>query len=98
LRLRPQLGHAWPLGIAIDADRISGAYRALAPFADLLAGAGTAVLVIAPVAEILGDLAAHRGESAVAANHYHQAIEVANRAGATHWTERATRRLSDRSR
>jgi DNA-binding SARP family transcriptional activator len=80
------------LGVAVDdADRVAGAYRALAPFPELLAGAGSAVLVIAPIAEILGDLAAHRDEPARAADHYARAVEVARRAGAAHWAERAAR-------
>jgi DNA-binding SARP family transcriptional activator/energy-coupling factor transporter ATP-binding protein EcfA2 len=87
------------LGVAIDdADRVADAYQALAPFADLLAGAGSAVLVIAPIGEILGDLAAHRGETALAADHYRHAVEVAQRAGAAHWAKRAgraARRLVD---
>lgn len=78
------------LGLAIDDDdRVADSYQALAPFPDLLAGAGSAVLVIAPIAEILGGLAAHQGKSALAADHYRQAVDLAQQVGAAHWAARA---------
>ncbi|MGF1646151.1 MAG: BTAD domain-containing putative transcriptional regulator [Kineosporiaceae bacterium] len=80
------------LAVAIDdPDRAAAAYRELLPYANLLAAAGSAVLVVAPVAEILGDVAAYRGNSDAAAEHYQHAVGVAQRAGARHWVERITR-------
>jgi DNA-binding SARP family transcriptional activator len=82
------------LGVAIDdADRAGAAYEALRPFPELLAGAGSAVLVVRPVAEILGDIAAHRGDVAAAHRHYATAVTVADRAGAPHWAARCRARL-----
>lgn len=78
------------LGIAIDdPPRALDAYRQLLPYAHMLAAAGSAVLAIAPVAEVLGDLAAYRGEPALAADHYRQAVRIARRAGSDHWVQRA---------
>lgn len=77
------------LGVAIDdAERAGAAYEALSPFPDLLAAAGSAVLVVRPVSEILGDIAAHRGDLAAANQHYSRAVAVADRAGAPHWAAR----------
>jgi tetratricopeptide (TPR) repeat protein len=82
------------LAVAIDdRQRADAAYRELAPFAHLLAAAGSAVLVVAPVAEILGALASYRGDDEAAVGHYRQAIEVARRAGAVHWVDRMTAAL-----
>jgi hypothetical protein len=78
------------LGVAIDdRRRVDAAYAALLPFPHLLAAAGSGVLTIAPVAEILGDLAAHRGERGTAVELYAQAVRVARGAGASHWADRA---------
>jgi DNA-binding SARP family transcriptional activator len=77
------------LGVAIDdADRADAAYKALSPFPHLLAAAGSAVLVVRPVSEILGDIAASRHDQAAATQHYETALTVAERAGAQHWAAR----------
>jgi hypothetical protein len=79
------------LGVALDdPDRVADAHRELLPHSSLLAAAGSGVLVVAPVAEVLGDLAAHRGDRGAAARHYRQAVVVAERAGAAHWAARAS--------
>ncbi len=83
------------LAVAVDdPQRAVAAYRELLPYEDLLAAAGSAVLVVAPVGEILGDLAAHRGEREAAAGHYRRALQVAERAGARHWVERVGEALA----
>ncbi|WP_380169755.1 hypothetical protein [Jannaschia sp. R86511] len=83
------------LAVAVqDPARAETAYDALLPFPDRLAAAGTAVLVLAPTAQILGDLAVYRGDPEAAVRHYRQAVDVAARAGADHWVRRATQAAS----
>jgi hypothetical protein len=87
------------LGVAIDdAQRAGAAYDALSPFPDLLAGAGSAVLVVRPNSEILGDIAAHRGDPEAARQHYSTAVALADRAGARHWAERCRALLQELGR
>ncbi|RBM21008.1 SARP family transcriptional regulator [Prauserella sp. PE36] len=82
---------AIPLG---DHEAMARLYAELEPAAGELAGAGSGLVTLGPVAHHLGDLAAALGRTAVAGKHYRQALEVAERAGAPHWAEAARRRLS----
>ncbi len=60
------------------------AYDLLAPAENELAGAGTGLVTLGPVAQYLGDLAVQLGLPS--AEHYRKATEVARRAGAPQWT------------
>ncbi|GAA3539968.1 hypothetical protein GCM10022222_24520 [Amycolatopsis ultiminotia] len=62
-------------------------YATLTPAAAELAGAGSGLVTLGPVAHYLGDLAAALDLPAAA--HYRQAAEVARRAGAPHWVAAA---------
>jgi hypothetical protein len=72
--------------LAVDdrgaAERI---YRALLPAAAELAGAGSGVLTLGPVACYLGELATYLGSPDAAERHYRQAREVAAKAEAPQW-------------
>ncbi|MFC5057498.1 BTAD domain-containing putative transcriptional regulator [Saccharothrix xinjiangensis] len=61
----------------------------LEPAADELAGAGSGMLTLRPVAHHLGDLARALGRHRLAADHYRHALAVAERAGAPHWAAAA---------
>ncbi|WP_051766242.1 ATP-binding protein, partial [Saccharothrix syringae] len=61
-------------------------HAALEPAANELAGAGSGMLTLRPVAHYLGDLAATLGRHRRAAEHREHALAVAERAGAPHWT------------
>ncbi|PXY35898.1 BTAD domain-containing putative transcriptional regulator [Prauserella flavalba] len=76
-----------------DQDTMARLYTELEPAAGELAGAGSGLVTLGPVAHHLGDLAAALGRRAVAGEHYRQALDVAERAGAPHWAEAARRRL-----
>ncbi|HEX6352209.1 BTAD domain-containing putative transcriptional regulator [Actinophytocola sp.] len=67
--------------IALD-DRpaMTRLYAELEPAADELAGAGSGLLTLGPVAHYLGDLATALGRPAESASHYRKAEEVATRA------------------
>ena len=79
------------LAVAVD-DRPAMArlYAELRPAATEIAGAGSGLLTLRPVAHYLGDLAAALGRPDPAREHYQQAIRVAERAGARHWVEAAS--------
>lgn len=64
-------------------------YTELQPAAAELAGAGSGLLTLRPVAHYLGDLAAALGRRHQAADHYRQALAIALRAGAPHWANAA---------
>lgn len=66
-----------------DRETMAHLYAELLPAADELAGAGSGVLTLRPVAYYLGELATVLGRDAE--DHYGQATEIAKRAGAPHW-------------
>ncbi|WP_205048954.1 BTAD domain-containing putative transcriptional regulator [Streptomyces alboflavus] len=72
---------------------LDGLYRELLPAGGELAGAGSGVLTLEPVALYLGDLAAALGRPDAAARHHRQARAVAERAGAPHWVAAADARM-----
>ncbi len=64
-------------------------YADLLPAAAELAGAGSGLLTLRPVAHHLGDLAAALGRRAQAEEHYRQALKIAEACGAPHWVAAA---------
>ncbi|MEO3794487.1 BTAD domain-containing putative transcriptional regulator [Nonomuraea sp. B10E15] len=72
-----------------DRERMVDCYDKLKPFADRVAGAGTGVVALWPVALTLGDLAIRLGQPDAARDHYHKALEVAGRVGVPRWVEAA---------
>lgn len=78
---------------AAPPDVLDGLYRELLPAGSELAGAGSGVLTLEPVARYLGDLAAALGRPDAAARHHRQARVVAERAGAPHWRAAADARM-----
>jgi DNA-binding SARP family transcriptional activator len=85
------------LAIAVDdRDRAESAYQALLPFAARPVGADTAIMILWPAAQILGDLARYLGLPG-AEEHYRHALAIAERAGAEPWREAAARRLHGRA-
>ncbi|WP_318783819.1 BTAD domain-containing putative transcriptional regulator [Streptomyces spectabilis] len=75
-----------------DAAAVADAYRRLLPAEDELAGAGSGLVALGPVAQELGDLAVALGRPAAA--HYRAALAVAERAGAPHWAAAARAALA----
>ncbi|GGV19878.1 BTAD domain-containing putative transcriptional regulator [Streptomyces spectabilis] len=75
-----------------DRAAAADAYRRLLPAEDELAGAGSGLVALGPVAQELGDLAVALGRPAAA--HYRAALAVAERAGAPHWTAAARAALA----
>lgn len=73
-----------------DRAAMARLYEELLPAADELAGAGSGLVTLRPVAHYLGDLATALGRDAEA--HYRHADEVAARAGAAHWLRRGAPR------
>ncbi|MDR8414960.1 AAA family ATPase [Nonomuraea sp. 3-1Str] len=74
-----------------DRERMVDCYDKLVPFADRIAGAGTGVVALWPVALTLGDLALRLGQPEAARDHYVKALEVAERVGVRRWVEAARR-------
>ncbi|MFC4122685.1 BTAD domain-containing putative transcriptional regulator [Nonomuraea zeae] len=72
-----------------DRERMVDCYDKLKPFADRVAGAGTGVVALWPVALTLGDLAIRLGQPDAARAHYEKALEVAERIGVPRWVEAA---------
>lgn len=68
-------------------------YTDLLPAAEEIAGAGSGMLTLRPVAHHLGDLATALGHSEAAAGHYRQAHAIALRAGSPHWAAAALKAL-----
>jgi DNA-binding SARP family transcriptional activator len=66
-----------------DQPAMARLYTDLAPAAGELAGAGSGLLTLRPVAHYLGKLAEALGRDP--RDHYEQAAELATRAGAEHW-------------
>jgi tetratricopeptide (TPR) repeat protein len=64
-------------------------YQALLPAAAELAGAGSGVLTLGPVAYYLGELATYLGSPDDAERHYWQALEIAGKAEAPQWLDAA---------
>lgn len=86
------------LGVALDDhERISAAYEQLLPYEDLVAAGITAILVLGPIASVLGAMAAAQGNLPAAAAHYRHAIVVARRCGASHWERAAADALAQLS-
>ncbi|NUT12130.1 MAG: tetratricopeptide repeat protein, partial [Nonomuraea sp.] len=77
-----------------DRERMVDCYDKLKPFADRVAGAGTGVVALWPVALTLGDLAIRLGQADAAREHYEKALEVAERVGVPRWVEAARRSVS----
>ncbi|MED7930310.1 BTAD domain-containing putative transcriptional regulator [Nonomuraea sp. LP-02] len=77
-----------------DRERMVDCYDKLKPFADRVAGAGTGVVALWPVALTLGDLAVRLGQPDAAREHYEKALEVAERIGVPRWVEAARRSVS----
>lgn len=78
-----------------DRDRMQDAYSTLGPFSDRIAGAGTGVVALWPVAQTLGDLAMHLGQPEEARKHYDKALAVAERVGVPRWVTAARRALGN---
>ena len=72
-------------------------YTELEPAAGELAGGGSGLLTLRPVAFYLGDLAAALGRTDRAAQHYRQALDLAVFCGAQHWAEAARTALTPRN-
>jgi hypothetical protein len=72
-----------------DKDGMRARYAELLPAAGELAGAGSGLLTLRPVAQYLGDLAMALGRADAAADHYRQAMTLAERAGAPDWAAAA---------
>lgn len=71
-----------------DRTRAHGAYQALQPLEDLIAGGTTANVVLGPIAHVLADLA---GLLALPTHgHYERAARIAEQADAPLWYERAS--------
>lgn len=93
--LEARLGLAAVLAVELgDREMASSVYRQLLPAADGLAGAGSGVVTLGPVAHHLGALAHLLDRPREAADHYRRARAVAERAGARHWGEAARRGLA----
>ena len=78
-----------------DRERMVDCYDKLKPFADRIAGAGTGVVALWPVALTLGDLAVRLDQPDAAYDHYRKALEVAHRVGVPRWVEAAQRSVSN---
>ena len=79
--------------VAIDRDdrtAMAALYTELVPAADELAGAGSGLVTLRPVAHYLGELAAALGRDP--GEHRRHAEAVATRAGAAHWLTRPAQR------
>ncbi|WP_051752523.1 BTAD domain-containing putative transcriptional regulator [Streptosporangium amethystogenes] len=72
-----------------DRSAMERAYARLRPASGELAGAGSGLLTLGPVALHLGDLAVALGYRDEAADHYRQALTIADKAASTLWTTAA---------
>ncbi len=77
-----------------DRPAMERAHRLLSPAAGELAGAGSGLLTLGPVAHQLGDLDRALGRRERAAENYRLALRVAARAGSPHWTAAARTALA----
>lgn len=78
-----------------DRSAMERAHRLLSPAAGELAGAGSGLVTLGPVAHQLGDLDRALGRRERAAEHYRLALRVAARAGSPRWTAAARAALAD---
>ncbi|WP_150251475.1 BTAD domain-containing putative transcriptional regulator [Nocardiopsis deserti] len=78
-----------------DRPAMERAHRLLSPAAGELAGAGSGLLTLGPVAHQLGDLDRALGRRERAAEHYRLALRVAAGAGSPRWTASARTALAD---
>lgn len=78
------------LGDRVAMERL---YTELLPADGEIAGAGSGMLTLGPVAQQLGDLAEALGRHEEAAVHYRQAHAIALKAGSPHWAEAALKAL-----
>ncbi|GGT85341.1 BTAD domain-containing putative transcriptional regulator [Streptomyces violascens] len=93
--LEARLGLAAILAVSLDdRDMAASVYEELLPAADCLAGAGSGVVTLGPVAHYLGELARCLGRPEQAAAHHRHALAIAERTGAPHWAEAARTALS----
>lgn len=69
-------------------------YTDLLPAERELAGAGSGILTLGPVAHHLGDLATALGRPDQARDHYRHALDLARKANAPHWTAAAQTALT----
>ncbi|NUT97308.1 MAG: SARP family transcriptional regulator, partial [Saccharothrix sp.] len=76
-----------------DVPTMSRLYDELLPAEHELAGAGSGILTLRPVAHYLGDLATVLHPDR-AADHYRRALDLARRAGAPHWIAAAEAALA----
>ncbi|GLW12371.1 ATPase AAA [Microtetraspora sp. NBRC 13810] len=76
-----------------DRMRMQESYDTLTPFSDRIAGAGTGVVALWPVALTLGDLAIRLGQPDASKAHYEKALAVAERVGVPRWVEAARRAM-----
>jgi hypothetical protein len=72
-----------------DRPRMERLYARLLPAAGELAGAGSGLVTLGPTAHHLGDLSAALGRPEQAAEHYRQALAIAEKAQAPHWAAAA---------
>ncbi|MFI6452635.1 BTAD domain-containing putative transcriptional regulator [Streptosporangium amethystogenes] len=72
-----------------DRSAMERAYARLRPASGELAGAGSGLLTLGPVALHLGDLAVALGDRDEATDHYRQALTIADKAAATLWATAA---------
>jgi DNA-binding SARP family transcriptional activator len=72
-----------------DRATMTRLYAALRPAENELAGAGSGLLTLRPVAHYLGNLATAQGHPKEAEAHYEKAMTIATKANAPHWTTTA---------
>lgn len=93
--LEARLGLAAILAVSLDdREMAASVYEELLPAADCLAGAGSGVVTLGPVAHYLGELARCLGRPEQAAAHHRHALAIAERTGAPHWAEAARTALT----
>lgn len=76
-----------------EREEAQAAYDSLLPYADRIAGASTAVYVLCPVGQVLGDLAALLDRPGDAARHYTAALGMATACGSAPWQAAARKGL-----
>ncbi|NHC43682.1 AfsR/SARP family transcriptional regulator [Motilibacter aurantiacus] len=79
-----------------DREAAERLYALLLPAEDELAGAGSGLVTLGPVALHLGRLAGALGRREQAGEHFRRAARVAERARAGHWRDRALAAVSER--
>ena len=89
LAVTGRTAEAVPAYRAAAARLLEKLHADLLPAADEIAGAGSGLLALGPVAAHLGDLSTALGRPDEAVAHHRQALAVAQRAGAPHWAATA---------